>query len=433
MAFIHHLSSECGKSELDLFSVPPTQTAIESGHWVEFYPLSSLTDNGPIEFLVSGTPEDFIDMANTQLHIKAKILNEDGTLLPENAKVGPVNLFLHSLFSQTDIYLNDTLITSSNNCYAYRAYIETLLNFGPAAKDSYLSGALWYRDSPGGFNDHDPVKSNNTGFKARCARAEKSNTIDLLGTLHTDMVFQPKALLNSVDFRLKLIRSKDSFSLMSDGTKYKIKIEHASLFVRKVKLSNSAALAIGKTILEGPAKYAISKVDMKVLSIPSGNLSSNNDNVFLGPMPKRLVLGFVDNRAFNGDYTKSPWNFSHYDLDYLSIYFDNRPIPMKPLQPNMSAGIYARCYSTLFTGTGIMNDNRGNGITYTDYKNGFMLFAFDLSPDLCETDHFNVRRNGSIRIETHFKSGLTHTVNLIVYAEFENIIEIDNARNVMLV
>ncbi|KAG1701270.1 hypothetical protein GQR58_004933 [Nymphon striatum] len=95
----------------------------------------------------------------------------------------------------------------------------------------------------------------------------------------------------------------------------------------------------------------------------------------------------------------------------------------------MEAGVYSRCYSTLFSGTGMLHDNRGNGITYDDYKKGFMLYSFDLSPDLCESDHFNLRKNGSIRIEAHFKKALPHTVNLVAYAEYENILEIDNARN----
>ena len=33
MAFVHEQSRECLKSELDLFSVPPTQTSVENGNW----------------------------------------------------------------------------------------------------------------------------------------------------------------------------------------------------------------------------------------------------------------------------------------------------------------------------------------------------------------------------------------------------------------
>ena len=51
MNFVHSESQECTKSELDLFSMPPTQVSLEKGHWIDHQPVSSLSDNGPITFL----------------------------------------------------------------------------------------------------------------------------------------------------------------------------------------------------------------------------------------------------------------------------------------------------------------------------------------------------------------------------------------------
>ena len=42
MALLHGLSEECLKSELDLFTVPMTQTAIEKNAYVEIAPISAL-------------------------------------------------------------------------------------------------------------------------------------------------------------------------------------------------------------------------------------------------------------------------------------------------------------------------------------------------------------------------------------------------------
>ena len=98
MAFIHEQSCECTKTELDLFAVPPTQTSMESGNWIEYHPLTSVADGSPIEFEISGTDEDYIDFGNSLLYVKAKISCADGTNLADDANAGPVNLFLHSLF-----------------------------------------------------------------------------------------------------------------------------------------------------------------------------------------------------------------------------------------------------------------------------------------------------------------------------------------------
>ena len=102
--------------------MPPTQKDIEIGQWTDFHPVSNISDGGPIEFHVSGNGGKYTDLANTQLHVKVKIVKADGAALDENEKVGPVNLLLHSLFSQIDVFLQDCLVSTSNNTYPYRAF-----------------------------------------------------------------------------------------------------------------------------------------------------------------------------------------------------------------------------------------------------------------------------------------------------------------------
>ena len=140
-------------SELELFSFPPTQTAIESSQWVEYRPITILSDSSPIEFVITGSGEEYVDLSESYLQVTAKILKQDGgdlvqtrgtggTVSGDDAEVGPVNLWLHSLFSQVDVSLNERLVTPSMNTYPYGAYLETLLSYGPAAKESYLTAAL---------------------------------------------------------------------------------------------------------------------------------------------------------------------------------------------------------------------------------------------------------------------------------------------------
>ncbi|KAK2141781.1 hypothetical protein NP493_5041g00006 [Ridgeia piscesae] len=113
-----------------------TQTSIEHAQWVEHQPVASIGTGGPIEFLLPGSGDDYLDLANTYLFVRARVLKGDGGRLPAAAPVGPVNNWMHSLFSQVDVSLNGTLVTPSTNTYAYRAYIETLLSHGAEAKNS---------------------------------------------------------------------------------------------------------------------------------------------------------------------------------------------------------------------------------------------------------------------------------------------------------
>ena len=129
MAFVHRQSCEGVKSELDISAVPPTQTSIDDSRWVEPQTLTSLDSGGPIEFMLPGTGDAYLNIANTYLLIRAKVVRRVDTDLAADTQVVPVNNWLHSLFSQVDVYLNDTLVTPSSNTYPFRAYVETLLSY----------------------------------------------------------------------------------------------------------------------------------------------------------------------------------------------------------------------------------------------------------------------------------------------------------------
>ena len=77
MSVIDQNSCECVKSELDLFSVPSTQTSIDQTRYEKIYPLNTITDTGPLEFRFSTGDKDYVDLQNTFLYIKARILNND--------------------------------------------------------------------------------------------------------------------------------------------------------------------------------------------------------------------------------------------------------------------------------------------------------------------------------------------------------------------
>ena len=140
MAFLHTQSCECLKSELLLFETPPTQTTIEGSHWIQYKPISSLTQDAPIEFVIPGNGEEYTDLAHTMLSVRVGLklnIEEDKLSTAEKESIkssGPVNLFMHSLFSQVDVTINGKAVSQPTNAYPYRAFIETLLNYGPAAK-----------------------------------------------------------------------------------------------------------------------------------------------------------------------------------------------------------------------------------------------------------------------------------------------------------
>ena len=61
-----------------------------------------------------------------------------------------------------------------------------------------------------------------------------------------------------------------------------------------------------------------------MFTISGWNLTPLQENLFSGDSPSRLVIGMVDNEAFNGSYATNPFNFKHYNRSIMKIYIDGQ-------------------------------------------------------------------------------------------------------------
>lgn len=276
MAFINSHKSLAVKSELDLFDTKPIQMSVESGFYQEYRPISVLDSDGPLEFVISSS-DDYIDLSHTQLKLRVKILKEDGSVVGE--KAAPVNNFLHTIFEHLAIELNNKTITTPSNCYHYRSYIESLLNYSEEAKKTHLTSCLFVKDEAGKMDD---VKSG--GFVER-RKYMHNGVIELSGYIHSELMSQNKYLVNGVGMRLKFYRSKAGFALLTtedDTSSYKIEILEAILVVRKATINPSVLIAHAKALSRSNIRMPINRVDVKVISIPTDMQTKMLDNIYIG-------------------------------------------------------------------------------------------------------------------------------------------------------
>ena len=247
MNFVHEKLEECTKTELDLFSVPPTQVSLQKGLWVDHQPVSSVSDAEPITFVCPGT-EDYMDLPKTILMVRAKVTKANGADLDVDERVGIVINFLHSLFKQVDVFLKEKQVTQATGTYAYRAYLETLLNCGPAAKRSQLTAVLFYKDTAGKMDVSNPTlaaANANLRLKERYTFSHESGILEMAGPLFCDMFRSERLLLSFVDLKVILNRNVNEFCLMAsdDDVDYRVKLTEVYLKIRKVKVSLSISIA----------------------------------------------------------------------------------------------------------------------------------------------------------------------------------------------
>ena len=485
MSYVHPNSKRCEKSEIDLFSVPPTQLSLEKGRWIDYRPLSSVqNDDAAITFMISGTDE-YLDLSKTILVVEGTVEATKGSS-QVSASQAPVNNFLHSLFKQVDVYLNGKQVTPAMGTYPYRAYIETLLNYDVSAKKSQLSSALYFKDTPGhmeeggglpstvdayvnetksdgsGGNPNKAVKlsnvtisgTGNQGFAKRSNFISEGKKFVLSGPIFSDIFMCDRLLLNMVNLKVVLNRAPNAFCLMDIAVEAsqinpKVKFADVVLKIRKVKVDETVSIANEQILKRTPALYPIRRVECKALTIPANLPHVRKDNIFSGMIPKSFVFGLVDAAAFSGIYggnkggsngfkNGNPYNFQHYNVSTITLTVNGEEVPFKQLTLDYKGGNneknkdFVQAYNTLFSGTGKMYTNTGLDITREEYDKGYTLYVFDLTPDMCNTSgYFNAIQRGSLSVDITFAEASNVPIAMVCYGDFENIISINSERNVI--
>ena len=140
----HEASSPVVNELLDLFSVPPTDTTFKKGGFT----VHNLIQVGvnPVEFIVHSRTE-YTDLAQSYFTIEAKLSKGDGTPIVAATQLYPTPNLFCNMIEQPSVWLNGTLVTEQADTYAYKAYLETWLNYGDNASKPILYPRGWYKAS----------------------------------------------------------------------------------------------------------------------------------------------------------------------------------------------------------------------------------------------------------------------------------------------
>lgn len=416
--------------DMELFNSQSIQTSITGEQVLEIYPLNPITNDQPIQFDVPSTHTQLTD-PNFLLLIDAKITQDDGSNLPNDSDVAPTNLFLHSIFKDIILKVNDTVVSQATGAYGYRAFIETNYTFSTAAKEGAIGiPQLYYQEPAGLFNSLDVTK--NLSYAKRKAKASNSNTIKMCGRMHCDFLMQQKLIIPGIKFSVTLTRAPNSFALISSTENKAIKITKAILKIRRINITPNVLLSIEKGLQSKPAKYPVSRASVRTAQLLPGQTQLTNFVVYNGQLPRMAIVTTVASFAFEGKFSHNPYNFSWEDCIYASMDANGQSYPSAPYVPKES---HMEPYLNALKAVNKLYSDTSTGITLDDFQlEGHQILTFDLSPDDSGTAcHFNPKQNGVLSLTLKWgPTDLTHATTLIIYLIWDNTILIDSRRNVIL-
>lgn len=420
---------ECKNSAFCLFDHQAVQTDILSSKIVDYHPRTA-ENAGPIEFVIPGSSDEYIDLSYAMIDVRFKILQLDGKDIEAPHKVGPNNLPIATLFRDVSLTIGDQQVEGGQNDFPYKAYFNAVSQFHPAAQKSHMQAIGWFKDEAGLFNDNA-----NAGFQSRCKLTALSKVCQLYGPLDLDFFRQSRFLLSNTNMRLKLTLNKPEFLLNAYGAlkNFKIHLEDITLYIRRVLVNPSVIKGHADGLNRNNALYPVQHTKLVTFTIPKDQKSFMKDGLFPSEAPKLIMVAMVDNDAFNGDIDKNPFHFKHNDLAEIALRINGVSHPGPPYKPDFDSSQFVRSYVDFMKVFGYFNTDDTNGLTMKEYQNGYTIYAFDLTADNDITAPYrqaNVPHN--IRLDLEFKANLANTINVLIYAVFDSLIEITKYRDVIL-
>lgn len=447
------MSKELMKSELDLFKEVNFQGGIEKSDLIQFRPTASINSSSSIEFDIPISSDEYLDLTNVYLWVKGKLVQQDGLDFPQaqDGRYSLINYALNTIFDQLSVYLGGTLVSQSSKTYHYLSYIEALTQMSSNSQKTFMeaAGFITTINRPNyNFDAIDKDLFNNVS---------RSKPFSLYGKIHGSVFNSDKLLLNGVPISLIFTRAPNAFSVMGrpaqvavaaavgppaiaaipalDATTPKLELTDISLFVRRVKLSPNLLNYHAKYLQHSKAIYPIKRSLIKVVNLPANQSTFVLDNIFTGQMPCKMILGFVTNDAYAGSVLTNPLKFANEDLIFLCVHMNGESYPKSPFEPDYRNNTkkYEREYFDFLMNIGATKSISQPAISYDNYRSGHCLYAFNFNSDFenpSESDYINIPKEGFLNVEVKFRNNLNNALKLIVYAQFDNVIEIDQNRNV---
>lgn len=423
-------------SGLNIFNVPPTNASIVKSTLREILPLNAIDDPNTerYEFRIF-SDNQWLDLSRTYLYLQLQLQKKVGANwvnidADTDKPVAACQTLGQSFIKQLRVSIAGTEVYDSTQLYPYLCYMKNELNYSADMKDTVLAAAGYARDTA----KNDPESP---GFKHRVSTIGQGAPVEYMARLEFDLANQSQFLINNVDVNFTMTKMDDAFLVHTlkagDTNKYRIRALNVRMYVMAVDIQPSLNLAIAQTLEKQPAKYTIRQTAIRSNYISAGR-SEFVHNVFTNIIPRCAIIGLCDGEAHDGDQTLDPFNFGHHNVREITINAGGLNYPSVAYNfawnKDKPPVTFMRGYLDMMNAS-MSQRNLTNGITIYQYINGWTFFVIPLTPSLDDCGGVEPVRNGTTTVHIKFNEKLQKGINIIYIGEFDQILTIDNARQVI--
>ena len=404
-----------------------SSSEIKSSQKIEYRPMTTLTDDGPVEFIIPPTPGKIYDVHSMTMFGKFGIRKQNGNVWEKLVdadlkKVGVINNIYGSLWEHVSIKVNDTEIV--NNHYNFGAYFQTLFGTQENVQNTIMERRLWMKDP---WNKWNSLDADSANYKR--GQHFKNEWTQFIVPFYTDLqTVVGNFLPPNTKLTVTLRRSPNNFCLMKSGdVTYKIVLDDLRLKMFTMTPTPAALSRFNTRYKSKPPKVVYTKNVMKTFTVPAGNFDLSCHNLFFGDtLPDQVFVAMVNQKAFNGDTSLNPYNFEHFDLSEASLVVNGVSEPSTPYTFDKTHDNISLYYEMLEnTGTRPF-ENESVNITPLEFRAGYFIMVWDRNPVKNNRLAPTKMDGGYMSLNLKTKTALTDNITVLVFGSYISEMEFKN-------
>ena len=206
-----------------------------------------------------------------------------------------------------------------------------------------------------------------------------------------------------------------------------------TLLMRKVSLNAGVYVRLQKErqMLKKIVRYPVVRGEIRTFSFDGRTTQWEQDNVFVGRFPDRVIVGFLHSNTFNGDLERNPFAFQKFGVTQVRQSLNGEEYPYRTLQlTGTEAYEDLLGYDRFLQAMGAYNENKIPMLLPSDWGQGnnCTLFMFNNVPTgkADDSQYRNPRQSGNVRLVIDFTAAVNPSITVLVWSEYENVYEINH-------
>ena len=240
----------------------------------------------------------------------------------------------------------------------------------------------------------------------------------LYGKLGIDFLTTSALLYPNMKVRLRPIRERPSFYMISDNPNASMGIVDCSLYTRHVMLREDYHKKRMSQLAYAPVECNYMEGLAKIYIIPARQNQFTRENLFNNAPIRRNAIAMKSNSGFSDSFTENRFWYQQFNLRDTRKLREGQPVAHHDTTDN------CRLYVTTMKAMNYHDDIPS--IPVDNFKDRYVLL-FDLTsmPDATEHCHYLESIGEPLRLELYFSSPLENLTEVIALGELMSSVAVD--------